>query len=260
MRGLVDYHTHSLLSDGRSSYEEMTLSAIEKGLDEIGFSDHVCLKPATWALQEVDFPVMTRQISEIRDRYSHLINIRYGIELDYFPGKEDELSIIINSLPVDYVIGSVHFMNNWNFDGDTSLYGKWSNDELYGIYFNLVQKAAGSKLFDILGHLDLIKKFGIFPESPQDKLFVETAEIIKESGAVVELNTGGLDRPCAEFYPGPAWLEILHSHEIPMTLSSDAHHADQIARHYDQAVHLLKKTGYHQITTFRMRKRSIMKL
>ncbi len=151
MRGLVDYHTHSILSDGACSYEEMTLAAIEKGLDEIGFCDHVCLKPVTWAMQEVDLPVMTSQIMEIREKYSHLISIRYGIELDYFPGKEEQLFRIINSLPLDYVTGSVHFIDDWNFDGDESFYGKWSNDQLYGIYFRLVQEAVKSRLLTLWG-------------------------------------------------------------------------------------------------------------
>jgi len=260
MRGLVDYHMHSVLSDGSASYEEMTLAAIEKGLEEIGFSDHVCLKPVNWAMQEVDLPVMTRQISDIQEKYGHVINIRYGIELDFFPGKEDQLYRIVNSLPLDYVIGSVHFLGEWNFDGDESFYGKWSNDELYEMYFRLIQKAVQSGLFDTVGHIDLIKKFGIYPETDQRKLYVETAEIIRESGMTVELNTAGLDKPCAEFYPGQQLLEILHSHEVPVTLSSDAHHPRQIARHYQQATGLLKKTGYHQIVRYNNRKKSWLKI
>jgi histidinol-phosphatase (PHP family) len=260
MRGLVDYHMHSVLSDGSGSYEEMTLAALEKGLVEIGFSDHVCLKPITWAMQEIDLPVMTSQILEIRERYGHLVNIRYGIEMDYLPGKEDQLLKIINSLPLDYVIGSVHFMDNWNFDGDESLYGKWSNDELYHKYFSLVQKAVRSGLFDTIGHLDLIKKFGVYPETDQRKLYEETAEIIRQSGMVVELNTSGLDKPCTEFYPSLLWLEILHSHEVPVTLSSDAHHPRQIARHYQLAVEQLKKAGYHQIVRYKKRNKSFFNL
>jgi histidinol-phosphatase (PHP family) len=112
----------------------MVRTAIEKGLDEIGFSDHVCLKPVTWAIEEIDLPVMSHQIMEIREKYDHLISVKYGIELDYFPGREEELHRIINSLPLDYVIGSIHFIGDWNFDGDTSLYGKWPNDELYAMY------------------------------------------------------------------------------------------------------------------------------
>ena len=260
MQGWSDYHTHSLLSDGATSYEQMVLGAIEKGVDEIGLSDHVCLKPVVWAMQEVDLPVMTWQINEVREKYERLINIRYGIEMDYFEGKEAEIARIIASLPLDYVIGSVHFLGDWNFDGDQSFYGKWSNDELYHIYFRLVQKAARSGLFDTIGHLDLIKKFAVYPESDLTPLYEETASVLRESGVVVELNTGGLDKPCAEFYPGPRWLEILRKYDIPVTLSSDAHHPTQIARHFQQAVHLLKKNGYHEVVRFSQRTRSLVKL
>jgi histidinol-phosphatase (PHP family) len=260
MRGLVDYHTHSLLSDGSGCYEEMVLTAIEKGLDEIGFSDHVSLKPVTWAMQDIDLPVMTRQILKIRERFGHLINIRYGIEMDYFPGKEMAISRIIESLPLDYVIGSVHFIDDWNFDGDRSFYGKWSNDELYHTYFDLVQKAAKSGLFDILGHVDLIKKFAIYPETDQTSLLEETAAIIARSDVVIEVNTAGLDKPCNEFYPGQHLLEILHANEVPVTLSSDAHHPAQIARHYEQALRQLRNTGYHQIMKFNNRKKTAVKI
>jgi histidinol-phosphatase (PHP family) len=73
MRGLIDYHTHSVLSDGLEPYEAMVRVAIEKGLDEIGFSDHVCLKPVSWAMQEIDLPVMTHQIFEIRENTAILL-------------------------------------------------------------------------------------------------------------------------------------------------------------------------------------------
>lgn len=260
MIGMVDYHMHSVLSDGKNSYEEMIRSAISKGLDEIGFTDHVCLKPVDWAIRMEDIPVMTRQILDLKAEYKNEIQIRYGIELDYFPGHEDELRDLIDNIPVDYVIGSVHFIGDWNFDTDQSLYGKWSNDKLYEKYFALIKQAAQSGLFDIIGHIDIIKKFRIYPESNQDQLFDETLKIIKEHNLVVELNTGGMDRPCAEFTPGPRLLEMCHNHHIPVTLSSDAHRAEQIARHYDSAIALLTHIGYTEIVGFNKRTRRIIRL
>jgi len=142
MIGMVDYHMHSVLSDGKNTYEEMVLAAIAKGLDEIGFSDHVCLKLVDWAMRIEDIPVMTSQILALKAKYNDQIRIKYGIEMDYFPGYEDELREIIDSIPVDFVIGSVHFIGDWNFDTDQSMYGKWSNDKLYAKYFHLIQQAA----------------------------------------------------------------------------------------------------------------------
>lgn len=255
MIGMTDYHMHSILSDGKNAYEEMIQSAIAKGLDEIGFADHVCLKPVSWAISEIDIPVMAEQIRILKERYKDRIRVKFGVEMDYLPGLEDEIKSLTNSLPLDYVIGSVHFIGDWNFDTDKSLYGKWSNDELYQMYFELVQKAARSGLFDIIGHLDIIKKFRVYPESDQSQLIDDTLKIIKESGTVVELNTGGADRPCAEFTPAPSIVAQCHYHHIPLTLTSDAHKTEQIARHFGTAVDLLRKIGVKELVTFDKRKR-----
>ena len=260
MIGMVDYHMHTLLSDGKDTYEEMVRMAISKGLDEIGISDHICLKPVDWTLQIEDMPVMTRQILDLKEKYSDQIKIRYGIELDYFPGMEKNLKEVIDSIPVDYVIGSVHFIGEWNFDTDQSLYGKWSNDKLYEKYFKLVQQAAKSGLFDIIGHLDLIKKFRIYPETNQDKLLEDTIKIIKTHNLVVELNTGGMDRPCAEYFPGPKLLEMCYRYQIPVTLSSDAHQAAQIARHFESAIIMLTQIGFTEIVCFNNRIRRNIRL
>ena len=260
MIGMVDYHMHTVLSDGKDSYEEMVRMAISKGLDEIGISDHICLKPVGWTIQMEDIPVMTRQILDLKEKYSDQINIRYGIEVDYLPGLEKELSQLIESIPVDYVIGSIHFIGEWNFDTDQSYYGKWTNDELYEKYFGLVQQAAHSGLFDIIGHLDLIKKFRIYPESNQEKLFEDTIKTIKAHNLVVELNTGGMDRPCAEYFPGPKLLELCYRHQVPITLSSDAHQGVQIARHFESATTMLSQIGFTEIVGFNNRVRRNIKL
>jgi histidinol-phosphatase (PHP family) len=260
MTGMVDYHMHSILSDGKNTYEEMVQQAILKGLSEVGFSDHICLKPVDWALRLEDIPVMSRQITDLQLKYKDQIQIRYGIEVDYLPGLEDKIRDLIESIPVDYVIGSVHFIGEWNFDTDESLYGKWTNDKLYEKYFHLIQKAAQSGLFDVIGHIDIIKKFRIYPETNQDKLFEETIEIIKANNLVVELNTGGFDRPCQEFCPGQRILDLCYQHHIPVTLSSDAHRTAQIARHYTEAIALLLQVGYTEIIGFSHRVRRPIKL
>ncbi|TDO02763.1 histidinol-phosphatase HisJ family protein [Sunxiuqinia elliptica] len=257
MLGLVDYHMHSILSDGKQTYEEMIKKAIEIGLEEVGFSDHVCLKTVEWAVSPIDIPVMTEQILELREKYQDQITVRYGIEMDYFPGKEKEIQEIISQLPLDYVIGSVHFIGDWNFDTDKSLYGKWSNDELYHIYYELIQQAAKSGLFDTIGHLDIIKKFRVYPENDQSQLIEDTLKVIKQNGLVVELNTGGLDRPCAELTPSPEIVEQCYFHHIPMTISSDAHSTAQLARHYETALNLMKKIGFEEIVTFENRTRKM---
>jgi len=255
---MTDYHMHTLLSDGKNSHEEMIEEAIAIGLDEIGFSDHLCLKPVAWALSDVDIPVMAEQIEMLQERYKDRIAVKFGLEVDYLDGMEPEIKHLIDSLPLDYVIGSVHFIGDWNFDTDKSLYGKWTNDRLYELYFELIQKAARSGLFDIIGHLDIIKKFRIYPETDQSELIERTLKIIKENKLVVELNTGGMDRPCTEFTPSPTIVGRCYHHSIPMTITSDAHKTDQIGRHFETAVELIKSIGIRELVTFNKRKKSAL--
>jgi histidinol-phosphatase (PHP family) len=91
-------------------------------------------------------------------------------------------------------------------------------------------------------------------------LFDDTIRIIKEHNVVVELNTGGMDRPCAEYTPSPRLLEMCYNHHVPVTLSSDAHRVEHIARHYESAIELLKRIGFSEIVGFNNRIRRIIRL
>jgi histidinol-phosphatase (PHP family) len=256
MSYLVDYHMHTTFSDGKDHYQSYLETARKKDLAEIGFTDHITLSPVDWCVKEIDYPVLKDNLKQLCDNYSEDVQVRFGLEVDYFPDKEIELRKIISYFPVDYVIGSVHFIDGWNFDTDKSLYGKWSNDVLYQKYFELIQKAAKSELFDVIGHFDLIKKFKCWPESDQSHLIEETMKIIKEADMVIELNTSGLDRPCGEFFPDKHSLETAFKFGVPITMGSDAHRADQVGRHFDTAIQQLKDIGFRKITRFRNRKRS----
>lgn len=255
MSYLVDYHMHTTFSDGKGHYIDYLEIARKKDLAEIGFTDHITLAPVEWCVKEIDYPVLRENLKNLCNDFSEDVQVRFGLEVDYFPNKEEELRQIISYFPVDYVIGSIHFIDNWNYDTDKSLYGKWLNDELYKKYFELVQQSAKSGLFDIIGHIDLIKKFRCWPESDQTHLYEETLKVLKEANIVMELNTSGLDHPCVEFFPNKQMLEIAAKLGIPLTLGSDAHSPNQVGRHFETAIQLLKEVGYTKITRFRNRKR-----
>ena len=255
MSYMVDYHMHTSFSDGNGNYLDYLEFARKKDLAEIGFTDHITLAPVDWCVREIDFPVLKQNLRNLCNNFSEDVQVRFGLEVDYFPDKDEEIRQVISYFPVDYVIGSIHFIGDWNYDSDQSYYGKWPNDDIYKMYFELVQKAAKSGLFDVIGHLDLIKKFQCWPESDQTPLYEETLKIIKEANVVIELNTSGLDRPCREFFPSREILSMACKLGIPVTLGSDAHQPTQVARHFDTAIAMLKEVGYTKIIRFRNRLR-----
>lgn len=251
-----DYHMHTRLSDGKNSHEEMVEAAIEKGFSEIGFSDHFCIKqPCSWAMGADGIQHMIHVLEDLRGKYQHQIRILWGVEVDYFPDREVEIARELEKYPFDYVLGSVHFLDNWNYDSDRSRYNEFSNDYLYHWYFAELQKAASSGLFDTMAHPDLIKKFQVWPESAQNGLFRETAEVFAEAGVAFEVNTSGIDRPCGEFFPGKEFLSELYRADVPVTLGSDSHKAEQIGRYFDDARNMLKELGYRNLVRYRKREK-----
>ena len=163
---------HTRFSDGKNWHADHIARAKELGIRKMGVADHICLNPVNWAVPFDQIDKMIERMQELKKENTDDFNLLFGVEMDYFPGREAEIKSVIEQIPVDYVIGSIHFLGDWNYDTDKYGYADKDIDGLYHEYFQCVQKAAKSGLFDILGHLDLIKKFQIWPNSNNRKSVV----------------------------------------------------------------------------------------
>jgi histidinol-phosphatase (PHP family) len=256
---LPDYHMHTFLSDGKDTHEDMVASAAYKSISEIGFTDHLSVKPIGWAMDLSMIPLMIEKVNALKQNSNNVL-VKLGAEIDYVPGLEKEIAELIKSIPFDYTIGSVHFINDWNFDTDIRPYDQINIDKFYTDYFKLVQQSAKSGLFDVIGHCDLAKKFSYYPSFRLERLYEETAKVFRKSGVVVELNTSGRIKPCAEFYPSAVFLEKLAKYKVPITLGSDAHVEQNIGQFFDEAISELKALGYKEIVKFTKRIRETQKI
>ncbi len=250
----VDYHIHTIFSDGKADHHTMLQAAEAVGLREIGFSDHLTPFDTAWSIKRTQLHEMAAGVESVCHK-SPSVTVKLGAEVDFIPGREAELCTLIDELPLDYVIGSVHFMDDWNFDTRSDDYANKDIDAIYNQYFLLVQDAARSGLFDVMGHVDLIKKFGVYPNFPLHEVYEKTASIFKQSGVVVELNTSGLTKPCKEIYPSYTFLQELKRQKVPVTLGSDAHRPEAVGQYFGHAVSLLKHIGYTHVVSFTRRRR-----
>jgi len=257
---MIDYHIHTSLSDGLDTHEDCLRMAAQYDMKEIGFSDHICINFPKWSVRSENFSFMKEKIRKLKNIKELPFKVKFGIEMDYFYGKESEVKLIIENLQVDYVIGSVHFIDGWNFDTDPTNYTNMNIDTLYLEYFALLKQSALSGLFDIIGHADVIKKFAYYPSFKLTNLYKETAKAFKKSDVAIELNTSGLHKPCNEFYPSEEFLKICKKENVPVTLGSDAHQAVDIAQNFSKAKALLKTIGYKKIAVFENRKRSFVSI
>ncbi|WP_227767166.1 histidinol-phosphatase HisJ family protein [Zhaonella formicivorans] len=252
---LVDLHTHPV-AHGSGSYELEHLIAFltkarEKGIGVIGFSDH------DRYLERINFDIK----NQLNSYYPEL-QVRIGLEVDYFPEKELKLRQLLGQYQFDYVIGSVHNIADWPFDVPDYIhrYQDWDVDELHRVYFETLTKAAQSGLFQIVGHLDLIKIFNFRPKQDIMGWVEPVLRAIKQSDLTVEINSAGLHKPVAEVYPEERIIARCFELNIPVTISSDAHEASHVGRYGAEIASLLKKIGYNQIAVYTAQQRKMLPL
>ncbi len=255
-----DYHMHTPLCGHAIGLPcEYVECAIKLGLKEIGFSDHAPLvshSMPTVTMNKEQLPFYLRMIEDVRRRYSKKIKIKIGLEADFLPGYESKTKEILAGYPYDFVIGSVHFIKSWGFD-DPSEREQWSKqdvNQVYRDYFDLLRQSARSRLFDVMGHVDLVKKFGNRPSEDMTDEIVKTARVFKESGVIVEINTSGLRKSVREIYPSLDYLKIYSAAKVPLTFGSDAHDPKDVGRDFNKGLALAKAAGYKEYVVFKKRK------
>ncbi len=235
--------------------EEYVRQAIAVGLKEIGFSDHAPLvshadPKITMSFRQL--PLYHKMIENVKTNNDPLLKIKIGLEADFIPGFEDKTKVMLESYDYDYVIGSVHFINRWGFDNpqERQAWDEKDINAVYRDYFDLLRKSARTKLFNIMGHVDLVKKFGHRPTKDITEDVQETARVFKESGVAVEINTSGLRKPVKEIYPAAWMLKIYRKAGVPLTFGSDAHDPRDVGKDFDKAIALAKEAGYKEYLSF----------
>lgn len=255
----TDYHTHSTFSDGRSSPEEYIAPAIEAGLSEIGFSDHLTLfkEFEDWNMSPEDISPYLFYIENLRKKTKN-IKIKTGLEVDFFAGKEEEIRDYLSSLPLDYVIGSVHYLGEKPVDNGPEFYEGKNIDRLFELYLDSVCVAASSDLFDIMGHCDLIRIYGYKTSSDLEPLYRKLAKTMKQHDVAFEVNTNGRNRPLADFYPDRKFLHVFKEENVPVCVNSDAHMPSRVGQYFDEAYELLRYVGFSEMAVFDKRIRRMV--
>jgi len=247
----TDYHMHSVYSDGRSIPEDYIAPAIVAGLSEIGFSEHLTLfrDPEDWNMKPVNIDPYLKHIENLREKTKEL-KVKTGLEVDFFPGRENEIRNFLSPLPLDYIIGSVHYMGETTVDHGPDFYEGKSIDRLFESYFEMVLSAVSSEIFDIIGHCDLIRIFGYKPTIDLKPFYRKLAASMRKHNVVFEVNTNGRNRPLADFYPDRKFLYIFREEHVPVCVNSDAHMPMRVGQYFDEAYELLRYVGFTEMAVF----------
>ena len=256
---LPDYHLHTTLCKHASGTPaEFRQAALSLQIPEICFTDHapnphgvgqdVCMATS-------QFPQYRQAIQALQDGKAPAVF--FGVEADYYIGCEDHLRAWLPDQDFDFVLGSVHFIDNWAFDDPKEL-SLWQSADVTATwrkYFALLGRMAQSGLFDAVAHLDLPKKFGHRPPEQQLKEMAQPAlDSIAAAGMTIEINTAGLRKPVAEIYPSPLLLTLARKRGITICFGSDAHGPEDVGYAFDSALALARNAGYREYARFRKRR------
>lgn len=256
---IADLHNHTILCNhAEGNIDSYIEKAIEKNTKYFGFSDHAPMDfDPEYRMSFNDMLMYERSILDAKKKYKDKIEILLGYEVDYLKGHMDKRVLNAN---VDYLIGSVHFIDEWGFDNPEFIgrYKSENIDEIWQKYFDTVKEMAKSKLFDIVGHLDLIKVFKFMPNKNITDIAKEALLAIKKSNMVLEINGAGFRKPIGEAYPSISLLQEAYKLDIPITFGSDAHSPEQVGLFNKEIVQMAKDVGYKECVIFKKRKKEIV--
>jgi histidinol-phosphatase (PHP family) len=254
---IVDYHMHLRNEHGGidhavSAVEPFVERARERGVDEIGFTEHVYYFEQTkdfwpWPYYQerchFDLDVYVDALVEAKGRG---FPVKAGLEVDWAFERADELAAVLEPYPWDFLLGSVHMVGDHAIDTGAGL-GLWAEvteDEAWRRYVEMLSAAARSGHFDVLSHPDLAKIYGV---RGRDDLYAELAAAVDDAGVALEISTAGLRKPVGELYPD---ARLLAMSSAPVTLASDAHEPVLVGEDFEGAVAFARANGRDTVSVF----------
>ena len=251
-----NFHTHTQFCDGHNTIAEFCDAAEAMGFEHLGFSPHSPVpidSPCNMAIEDVPRYIdIVRRMAEEHPS----MHIYTSMEIDYLGDDWGPASPWFEALPLDYRIGSVHFIPDFegkfvdidgpqerfrrilaeNFDGDLRT--------LVETFFNQSMTMVRTGGFELIGHYDKIAQNAalVLPELESldwyRRRLDELTDLIIASGIAVEINTKAVNSH-SRLFPNESQLQRLHKAGVTLVVNSDAHYCDRLDLCRESAFDLL---------------------
>lgn len=265
---MIDYHIHTpLCNHATGQMEQYIQQAIQLELKEICFLDHLILhgagNPSSMAIEEV--ALYFNALRRLQRQYRDTIMIKIGLEVDFDPHNMALIEAIINRFAFDVIASSVHFIENKNIMSRNAHTAGKRTCDLTEKYIDQLNAMLAFDYFDIICHMDVIKKFHAKASllgwnNEYEKKIDAILTKISYKGVTVEINTSGFTHPVKECYPSLALLRKCNQKNITITLGSDAHRPRNVGQYFDDAFRIAHSAGYSHLSVFSNRKRHSIKI
>lgn len=250
----TDYHMHTTFCDGKNSPEEMVQSAIDMGMEEMGFSVHgITFHDNSYCMKREKKPLYIEEINTLKEKYRNKIKIYLGVEGDYYSSEDVSM--------YDYVIGSVHYVkieDEYVVVDSNAECMKKASDKYFGgdtlsfaeKYYEVVADVVNKLDCDIIGHFNLLEKFQektpIFDTESEryKKAWKKAVDALIPSGVPFEINTGAISRGYRTVpYPSFEMIEYIKEKGGSVIFSSDSHAKDTIMYEFSKWEDKVRATG-----------------
>lgn len=253
-----DYHMHTTHScDGKSSMVEMCRRAVAIGMPEIAITEHFDRHPMDFCYNTYHAEAFWANLQACRAEFPDLI-IRAGVEIGEPHRFMDEVAPILDAYPYDLVIGSLHWVKN-GIVFDNRFFHNRTVDQAAERYFTEMLRMVEHGGFDILGHLDVVRRqgfdfYGRFDIEPYEHLIRPILRACIEKGIALEINTSGMRRAVQQTFPS---LPVLRWYREMggelLTVGSDAHRTDDLGHCFTVAREVALRAGFTHLCRFERR-------
>lgn len=255
---LYNFHSHTQFCDGRASMEDFAREVVAQGFSHYGFSPHSPIPiESTCNMLKIDVPIFLNEVNRIKEKYGDKATFYASMEIDYLGEDWGPAHLYFQELPLDYRIGSVHFIPSQkgkmidvdgsyeNFAAKMERHFKGDIRYVVETFYHQSIAMVNARGFDLIGHFDKISDNashyspGIEDEPWYQLLVSDLINAIIANKLTVEINTKAWENH-HRFFPHPRYWQRLIEAQVPIIINSDAHYPHLINANRPQALSLQK--------------------
>jgi len=260
-------HSGEFCAHAKDSLEAVVRAAIDRGFTHYGLSEHSPRyredelypeeREAGVAQLHTLFEAYAEEARRLQAEYADRIELLVGFETEKLPA--DHWATTMLELrerhAFDYVVGSVHDLGGRWVDYSAETTAALAADlggrsEMQRRYFDSLAELVATLRPEIVGHLDLIRKFDGMETRIDPGVFANierVLEAVSAAGTRLDINCGALRRGLSPVYPLPEILSRAREMRIPVTLGDDSHGVESVGKGLDASLRAITRAGYREI-------------